>query len=364
MGSNENAIQKPAAGKGGNSKRLFVIVIAVIASYLVSFAILTHFIRDVPTEVKSINIRIGAAIYPARVVQQDSIFLKTLPGQTNDPVNISGAIYNRNPILLVWVQLILIMISIATGAFIVFFWRAKEIQNTFQLTRVQVAQPVCIAIGLCILLALIPTLMGDQLYLPVRIIEDFKILFSDYHILTATAVTTVLLTVPIIVVIFMVIPASDAIHVAADSREELDKSVSQIVILNRVLLNALQVFAVIVVFSVLTSSTLRASIKDSFVIQYFDIFPPQESYVYGLYFTSFIGIIYVPVQAFLRQRNYELNKALVAFHNTQEIKDDKWFQASVSSLDINSSSLDNLKLIFTVLSPLITSFLPQILKLT
>ena len=137
----------------------------------------------------------------------------------------------------------------------------------------------------------------------------------------------------------------------------IKKSIQQLNFLNKKLENALQLLAVIIVFSVLTSGALGETMRAIFKIDGFNIFPKEISYVYGTYFSLFLCIIYVPVYYYIKLNYEELKDQASTIEETAAEKGtyDKIF----GEVRFKNTPLENVKLALTVLSPLLTSLLPS-----
>lgn len=345
-----------------NSDRIFIIIIAMTLCYMVSYFALTWVIDDKAPAYSNVVYHVGKDTYNLPVQSADSLVLKNTPSPAAPGLHVAGGLFNRNPVFLVWTQLILIMVSLAFGACLVFWWQAKYVIQKYHLTRPQVWKAIGLALFLCIILGFIPN-CSNLLYLPDHVIKDFGILFANTNVPGIVVGVTLGFVLPVIVVIFLLVPASDDIPGTNTEKPNIEESAGRLDSLNKVLTSALQTLAVVVVFSVLTSGALRESIKATIHIPYFDIFPRQESYVYGIYFSSFLAIIYVPVQLLLKQRSHTLKADLDTYAKKTPVPDDKWLKEMDGIISNKNSALDNMKLTFTVLSPLITSFLPELMKL-
>ncbi len=345
-----------------NSSRIFVIILAMVGCYVAAYFMLTSVISDRRPAYTNVVYKIDGATYNLPVYPADSILLKNTPAAAKPGLEIEGGVFNRNPVFLVWMQLILIMVSLALGAGLVFWWQAKHITEEYKLNSGHVFTALGLSLFLCIILGVIPSL-SDKLYLPDKVIEKFKILFSNPNVPPIVVGVTLLFVLPVMSVIFLLVPASDKIARHNNTREQIENSTQQLQSLNKILTSALQTLAVVVVFSVLTSGTLRETIRATIYIPDFDVFPKQESYVYGIYFSSFLAIIYVPVYMLLKQLANGLRDDLARLVKGAPATDDKWVKEIDGVINDKNSAFDTLKLTFTVLSPLITSFLPELLKL-
>ncbi|MNY08146.1 hypothetical protein D3C86_1409850 [compost metagenome] len=176
-------------------------------------------------------------------------------------------------------------------------------------------------------------------------------------------VITILLLLPVFSAIFLIGQASDLIRAEKAEMVHIEHAVKRLKSLNTILQGALQFLSLIIVFSVLTSSTLGESIKATIHIEGFDLYPKQMSYVYGLYFTVFLCIIYVPVYYQIRN-NYNNLKELAIEMDLDENPDHKDIYKSVfGDVKFEGSVMDHVKLAITILAPLLTGLLPNGMKL-
>ncbi|HXD94793.1 MAG TPA: hypothetical protein VNX01_16415, partial [Bacteroidia bacterium] len=129
--------------------------------------------------------------------------------------------------------------------------------------------------------------------------------------------------------------------------------------LNQLLQSTLQILATIVVFSVLTSSTLGESIKSMVSVSGLDLFPKQISYIYGMYFSLFLCVIYIPIYYYLKNnfnRLKELASDPVNIPNSSV-----WYTSLFGDVKFEGSALENVKLALTIIAPILTAFLPKTL---
>ncbi len=293
-------------------------------------------------------------------------------------------LYHQNPIFLVWIMLVLIMISIAAGSVPFFISQMIRLKQKFKINKKEVWKSSFYTLIMLFFLYLSSRNLPG-FYKPPLIINNFHILLSDGAIVKGVVGITIILLIPALMNIFLVGACADRITILKINAgeiqqakmedpgmndkfsEEIKRSLEEAAVkfeqLNQALRTTLQILAVIVVFSVLTSSALRESIKAVVEIKFYDIFPTEVSYVYGLYFSLFLCIMYVPVYFYLKGKYIELKENILKVEKLQIVKEDKWFQSVSGIAKFDGSPLDNFRLALTVLSPLISSFLPDTLHI-
>ena len=190
-----------------------------------------------------------------------------------------------------------------------------------------------------------------------------KILFENSSVILILSIGSIILSLPMIATMFLVGKAGDSIPASTCDPASAKQAVENFNYLNSVLLAALQVLATIVVLSGLCSAALGESIKSTFTIVGFDIFPKELSYAYGLFYALFLAIFYLPVYFSLKEKGKLLQQALVVAGPGQDEKEAEKNKQLGEKLELKSSALDSFKLALTILSPLIASFIPEHLQL-
>lgn len=268
-------------------------------------------------------------------------------------------LYHQIPIFLIWATLICMMITVAAGSFPVFIAQMIELKKNFNLNTIQFLGGPFYAIVLVFFLYL--TIGGNTLFgynKPDAVINQFNILFSDGAILNYLVFATIILLTPCLALVFLVALASD--NIIKDDKIDfiaIKSSVKKIGYLNKKLEAVLQVLAIVIVFSVMTSGALGQSIRAIVKIDGYEIFPKEVSLVYGAYFSLFLCVIYIPVYYYIKL-NYELLKDQAAIIEENAVEKGT-YNLIFGEVQFKNTPLENVKLALTVLSPLITSILPN-----
>jgi hypothetical protein len=269
----------------------------------------------------------------------------------------SYAICHQNSAFLMWSSLICIMMTIAAASAPVFTACFFSLKKEFGLKAGQLNG--ILFYTLLLIFFLMKTNRGGSdigYYTPVDIVNNFKILLNDGDILTNIVNVTIVLTLPCMAVVFLTARCADTLDVNTDSFATLKQSVRQMKSLDGILKNALHFLAIIVVFAVLTSSALGASIESMIEIDHYDLFPKEVSYLYGAYFTLFLCVMYVPVYYHLVQK-YESLKTCAADMKEKGIAGN--YDALFTTAAFQGSAVDNVKMAITIISPLLTALIPN-----
>lgn len=262
-------------------------------------------------------------------------------------------LYHENRFFPIWGMLILVMITIASGSAPVFIDQFIRLKKDFNVGIVAVAKALLYTILIAGFL-IVSNSSGVGYYKPPDIICDFHILFKNGKILEYIVGSTILLVIPVIAVMFLVGSCSDQLLSGRITKDIAARLTGKFATLNTVLLNSLYVLSAIVVFTVLTSGTLKETIKATVQIEGFDIFPTEISYAYGIFFSLFLCVIYIPISFYLKQQVDYFSNIVSDMDEPVEYK-----EKILAGIAIKNSPLDNLKTALTVLAPLITSLLPE-----
>jgi len=351
-----------------NSQSVLVIILCAFIGFMSSYLILrTHFLEPSMLPSNLLVEKSGTAID-----KKDTVVLKILsadtlvqlaaqPGQTGKVIKSIDLLFQHNPFFLIWSMLIIIMMTIVSGGFPFFMWQTVEIKEKFSLSK---KLHLTSLIGSLILISFMSVLPATlNLYAPRHIVEDMKILLSNSNIIPLFVVLPLLMLYPVFHSVFLISPCASKIGFTNGDKKSIEKAAQNFTYLNKVLLNALQFLAAFVVISVLLSSSMRESIKATFTIRGLDMLPHEINYAYGLYFSLFLSIVYFPVSAYLNYRVGQFKNAIQDNVDLTVPDTEKWFSKLFDNFGGDKSLLTNFKVAFTILSPLITSFLPEQLHL-
>ncbi|TND08828.1 MAG: hypothetical protein FD123_1682 [Bacteroidetes bacterium] len=350
---------------------LLVMVFAMTA-FFVTYKVLNKHIIQYSTVPYSLSVVVKDYADPGHPV--DKVF--RLPLESKIPVDTAtqadrptvgittfDLLYHENPSFLVWLMLFCMMVSIAAGSFPVFAGLVRELKSTFSLSPRRIGVSIFYGVGLAAFLAVTNASLDGYTY-PEDLMDTFHILLTDSYLITIFVVITIILCIPAFTVAFLVARSSDKIFEQEITDKNADEAVTRLDHLGTVLKSVLQLLAVIVVFTVLTSSALRESIKSTISVKEgYDLFPKEVSYVYGLYFSLFLCILYVPTFLYLKRQYAKLRDKLVEVQGPPSESAEKVIGSLVDKIKADGTVFDSIKIAFTVLAPLMTSFLPDSLHL-
>jgi len=290
--------------------------------------------------------------------------------ETREPVTLSRLLFHRNPAFLSWTILISILaaLSLSLGAVIIAQRRWLFAASGFSRKQLWFQG------GLLLIFAFALFFTGHRSLYLVSVAEWMERLEVLLNYPLDTAQTYIgIAFVPAALAIWgqlLVSKSADQLRLPPVDRRDVD-SVQDLTERFGCLRQALRLFlltqGILVAMAILTTDALRRSLltETRAILQLNDLppvelslVPPEFVYLYGLFFSVILATIYIPVFIHLRSKGRELNRAL---KKDASIPND--MQVSLERLEMNESVLDNLKMALTILAPLISSFLPDLIAL-
>jgi hypothetical protein len=347
------------------STGIIITVVCAAAGFIITKSFMNENLIQYASLPKTVSLKVhdGAKNESDSVVFNLPVISKfaidTFPPETEIKSNVveRNILFHENPYFPVWGMLVLVMITIASGSVPVFVAQILQLKRNFGLDGKQIAAGIIFAVIVAIFLALSNSSAGGY-YRPQKILSDFHIIFNNGNMLVGIVVATILLMLPIFTAMFLIGPACDKLLNQKISKDNIEIVATKFEMLNQSLRGALQVSAIIVVFTVLTSGTLKETIKATVEIKGYDIFPTEVSYTYGIFFSLFLCVIYLPIYFYLKQKYIDLKGAAAGISDLGENK-----EKVLAAIDFKTSAIDNLKTALTMLAPLLSSFLPENLHL-
>lgn len=344
---------------------LFCFLGAIIAMVMIDFSIRAE--SRPPAFISITNgkgrVEYVEVIHSGKIhgVNKDSVqeVLTKSPTVPTPVLDLKESIYNRNPSFLVWTMLVVIMCGIATGTIPIYLNHLQELIRTFQLKLKSIGIALFFALVLFFMAFEFSTSTG-YLYKPVDMVEDMRILFVSGSILNWISILVIGLEIPIFISIFLIGPCADRISLKSVDKKSVQQAFQQFANLRNLLTRSLQVITVLVVFSVLTSTALGESVRSEISLNGdMKIFPKEASYMYGLLFSCFLALIYVPAYFYLNYKEKMMDAYIIQHPFADNEDTQTWLGTLKSTFSNKQSAMDNVKLVLTLMAPLISSFLPE-----
>lgn len=203
------------------------------------------------------------------------------------------------------------------------------------------------------------TSQSSGYYSPKAIMENLKILFDPADVANIMVVITMILMIPQVMSIVLIGIIASRIRYGV-KRRALSNAVLQYDILDRYMRSSVIFTLIILVFSVLTSSTLRRSINAVVEINGFNLFPAEAVYVYGLFQSCFVAILYIPAYLSLRQAGHSLHAVIMDYPGKTN-DNGEWKDRLLTRMRIPTFTMGTIELLLGVLAPVIGSVIPDLI---
>jgi hypothetical protein len=282
----------------------------------------------------------------------DSTFAKhvaaPVPGLLTLEVDADQLMFNRDPVLLVWMTLVSIMVAFSLSCQPLFIAVIGRLIND-GLPSAAVRLRVGIALVIGSSLVLLP-LLSAHLWSANDVTRLFGIVLGKNGSLVVPVGITILGACTGVTAMLCV--GARAAQLGEDyARQRIDAENLELKLkgASRLLRFALSSLAILVTFAVLTSGALRESILGMVQVNGLDVFPIEFVRMYGLFFTVFLAIIYIPMHLQL----LSVAELIDTAKDTSTEANDK------KSGVLNALPWNEIKTSIAVLLPVISGFLPE-----
>ncbi|HVW97313.1 MAG TPA: hypothetical protein VHA56_15175 [Mucilaginibacter sp.] len=289
-----------------------------------------------------------------KTTKTDTAGLKNI--KTTRDLPYKALFFEYNSVFLVWMALISIMMGISFALAPVVIKAIRDIVRIFNISAGMVW--LCFAIVIAMAVLIVYTQQNNHMMQAFEIMDKFKILLN--HPEKLNIVVLINLGVGLIAIAGQLIincavsKLPDSVIGLSDDQQK--KMAGKFMLLRNQLKFFLLIDAILIVFSILTTDALRRSILTEITFN-IDIFPSNFVYLYGLLFTFFLGLLYLPVYYRLRYKG-----TTMLFDVPQkEIDGDK--KATFNAFLIQETPVQSLQVALAILAPVLTSLAPNILKL-
>lgn len=276
--------------------------------------------------------------------------------KTTGEIAYKSLFFEYNSVFLVWMSLISIMIGISLALAPVIIKSIKDLVRIFKIPGVAVWQSVTavLLLGATIVYAQ----QNSYMLQAFAIMDKFKILL--YHPGALNIVVLISLGVGLIAItgkLLVNYAVGRLPEQIADLTESEQKKIGEkFSLLRNQLKFFLLVDAILIVFSILTTDALRRSIAAEITFS-IEIFPANFVYLYGLLFTFFLGLLYMPIYYRLRY------KGATMLHNIPQAELDGDKKSLSAIFLIQETPMQSLQVSLAILAPVLTSLAPNILKI-
>lgn len=281
---------------------------------------------------------------------------KALDTTKDKLIDVSKIYFNYNPVLLVWMSLIAVMIACSLAILPITVNYIKDVYLHCGLRPKQLYTAIAFTL-LTGALIIVTNGSNGHMQNAFEIIGRAKILVKQpnmVYIFVGICLGSALVAV---CGQFAINEAISKLpdYIAKQSPTEREKTAGKFMLLRNSLKFFLMVDAALIVFSVLTTDTLRRSIIAELTVKGHDIFPQEFVYLYGLLFTIYLALLYLPIYYRLKYKGETMTEGLPS----EELVAGK----PGNSFLISESALDSLKVTLSILAPVVSSLLPNLLNI-
>ena len=287
-------------------------------------------------------------------LEKDKTHPVTVPKAHN--MHYDALFFSYNSAFLIWIALGAIMMGFAMAFIPVLYTHIKQVMKTFKLTTrdvlaVSLVTPIIGA-------ALFTTPISDYLSGTVPLAKQLQILVKhpcrlDGFILIGIATGLIAFAGQLFINMAVDTLPDQIIGLDAIEQKALG---TRFLLLRNKLRFFLLIDSILIVFSVLTTDAFRRAINSAVKIN-MDIIPQNSIYLYGLMFTFFLSIVYLPVYSRLKEKGQQLIDTIPQDRLDGDMK------AIAGTLSIQQSALDSLQVALSILSPVIAALVPGLLKI-
>lgn len=256
--------------------------------------------------------------------------------------------YNQNPKLLVWVLLFSMMIATTAGFLPAIFSKVRDIIKTFAIktNKVILYGVAIVAFGVMVTYVSGGSRTGKMLS-AFLIIDHFTVLVKSTFTLNLLIGFSIACGVLALYGMLMINLAATKIS------HERNEAFVQYTLLKESLQFFLTSLSILILYSVIVTAMLQQALETVIHVENMTLFPSEFIYSYGLVFTIFLSIIYIPVHQHLQIRRQRLSENL----NADELSSDKW-----KSILERESIEKSLGAFLSILAPLLGSAFSEVVK--
>ena len=260
--------------------------------------------------------------------------------------------YNLNPKLMVWALIFSVLFGLALGSVPLSVGRALTLISRFSLGWKTLGGSLLGILVFFVLVTLVSSGDGSgKLMSAIQLIVEFKVLFWN-PLAIEIMISVVVLTGSLAVFGILVINFCAPKVTKSGTHEPLEKF-SALKFLDDSLNIFLGIISVLIMLSVVALSVLHQAIQSQLKVINANIFPSDFIYAYGLVFTIFLGIVYLPT-------HFHLNLLLQEEKESGEIS--RLSMEEQSKLVLGGSLRQSFQVLFAIVAPLLGSALSEMLQ--
>lgn len=284
--------------------------------------------------------------------QIDSAVSKSAIDQSakKDDLPVEALLFHYNPYILIWAITIVILIGLAAGAVPLIIDRIVHIRKELDISWKAIGIMIAIVVALGLVMAF--SLKRPSYLIYYTFWTPFAdVIFTNHHTMSIVVTVILAFALPALLGIATLFLASQKFHRAirleqAEVFKEFDTRYLEI---REALTFFLIVLTSLITLTVLATGAFRKALLSAISVEGLDLAPIEFVYLYGVFFTIFLALFYAPVYFQLLSLKHEVktNPKLSQFRQSESL---------------NVSNWQTIKILASLLAPLLSSFLPGVLS--
>ncbi len=261
-----------------------------------------------------------------------------------------------NPLFLAWMALISVMTGFSASLSFVLSNEIKDLKRIFNLDRKDMRFiylfTAAIALGIYF------TKSNKHVQTLFELMEDGKILVWHPRWLEILVIISLVAGCFAVAGQLTINKAIDTLAASVNSLapQAQKDQLKRFKFLSAKLKGFLMIGAVLIVFTIITTDMLRRAVLAEIILSdKHNIFPREFVYLYGMIFTFFLALVYLPIHYRLKYKGECMVQELDA--KNEEARH------LVDSFTLKETPLENFKVAFSILAPVVSSLVPELLKI-
>jgi hypothetical protein len=337
----------PAITKAPSATQVYIMIVVGIASMLIALLLLSY---STGKQIKHTSTGRSVVSFRRNIVGDSATNARQVPVEI--PYKNEQILFHNNPEFFLWLAFLSLLVAVASSLAPVLYLSVKDIFRNFSFTTALKAKLVVLTAGILFLIMVINS-SNPFLITPVEVIDDFKILLSSSLVVKGIVVYTLLIAMIAVygqLVVNHAISQLPATLTGLTAEQVRQKGYHlKFILLRQKLKLFLVCLATLIVFAVINTELVRSAILRE-VKTNIDIMPHNFVYIYGLVFTFFLAVLYLPIYYRLRQKGV----SMLQLEDEQDEIKEPVFKAFI----IKETPLDSLKIALSILAPILTTLIP------
>ena len=295
--------------------------------------------------------------YFSNPVKSDSINTNELK-QGQKAIDISSTFYHNNSQYLIW----MILISLMTGYSLSFLpLIIKTIIDDHQVFELKYFEYIVIIAPPILLIYFLGKYSGNSPYLlsAQELINMTGVLMKNTSSISLIIVINI--CIGALTLIGQILIGNSIPKLSGKNTKDNTRDVAEILRIFSTYRDNLKFYltflAGMISFTVITTSFLRKTINTELDAGNFNLFPVEFVFVYGMIFTLFLAMFYLPIYYQLRMKGVELKEK---FSSTPD--EENKSKANVEGFELKETGISNFQVALSILSPFISTIIGEIVN--